>query len=70
MSSKYFKELRVYKLSEKLADKIWQIVNGWDMFAKNTMGTQMIRSADSIGANIAEVAIKIINALSEWQEAL
>jgi four helix bundle protein len=54
MSSKYFKELRVYKLSEKLADEIWQIVNEWDMFAKNTMGTQMVRSTDSIGANIAE----------------
>jgi four helix bundle protein len=54
MSSKYFKELRVYKLSEKLADEIWQIVNGWDMFTKNTIGQQIVRSADSIGANIAE----------------
>jgi four helix bundle protein len=54
MSSKYFKELRVYKLSEKLADAIWQIVNEWDMFTKNTIGIQIVRSADSIGANIAE----------------
>jgi four helix bundle protein len=54
MSSRYFQELRVYKLAEKLADEIWKIVDGWDMFAKNTMGTQMVRSADSIGANIAE----------------
>ncbi|QSJ16843.1 four helix bundle protein [Nostoc sp. UHCC 0702] len=54
MSSQYFQELRVYKLAEKLADEIWQIVEKWDMFAKNTMGTQMVRSADSIGANIAE----------------
>jgi four helix bundle protein len=54
MASKYFQELRVYQLAEKLADKIWQIVNDWDTFAKNTIGTQMVRSADSIGANIAE----------------
>jgi four helix bundle protein len=54
MGSKYFQELRVYKLAEKLADKIWKIVNDWDIFAKNTIGTQIVRSADSIGANIAE----------------
>jgi four helix bundle protein len=54
MGSKYFRELRVYQLAEKLADEIWQIVNDWDMFAKNTIGIQIVRSADSIGANIAE----------------
>ncbi|BAT53884.1 S23 ribosomal protein [Nostoc sp. NIES-3756] len=54
MGSKYFQELRVYKLAEKLADEIWKIVNDWDIFAKNTIGTQIVRSADSIGANIAE----------------
>jgi four helix bundle protein len=54
MSSQYFQELRVYKLAEKLADEIWTIVDQWEIFAKNTMGTQVVRSADSIGANIAE----------------
>jgi four helix bundle protein len=54
MSSKYFQDLRVYKLAEKLADEIWRIVEQWDLFAKNTIGTQIVRSADSIGANIAE----------------
>ncbi|WYL92864.1 MAG: four helix bundle protein [Gloeotrichia echinulata IR180] len=54
MSSRYFQELRVYKLAEKLADEIWKIVERWDIFAKNTMGIQIVRSADSIGANIAE----------------
>jgi hypothetical protein len=54
MSSQYFQELRVYKLAEKLADEIWAIVNQWEIIAKNTMGTQVVRSADSIGANIAE----------------
>jgi four helix bundle protein len=49
-----FQELRVYQLSEKLSDDIWQIVNKWDFYAKDTVGKQMTRAADSIGANIAE----------------
>ncbi|KZL48906.1 MULTISPECIES: four helix bundle protein [Cyanophyceae] len=54
MSSRRFQELRVYQLSEKLADDIWKIVNGWQPLAQGTLGKQIIRSADSIGANIAE----------------
>ncbi|BAY08899.1 four helix bundle protein [Calothrix sp. NIES-2098] len=53
MTSKYFQELRVYELAEKLADQIWIVIDEWDLFAKNTMRTQIVRSADSIGANIA-----------------
>jgi four helix bundle protein len=49
-----FEELQVYQLAEKLADEIWQIVGEWDYFAKDTIGKQIVRSADSIGANIAE----------------
>jgi four helix bundle protein len=49
-----FENLRVYQLSEDLADEIWDIVLIWDNFAKDTVGKQMVRSADSIGANIAE----------------
>jgi four helix bundle protein len=49
-----FENLEVYKLSEKLANKIWSIVMQWDNFAKDTIGKQITRSADSIGANIAE----------------
>jgi four helix bundle protein len=49
-----FEKLQVYQLSEKLADSIWNIVIGWNSLARNTVGKQIIRSADSIGANIAE----------------
>jgi len=49
-----FEKLRVYQLSEKLADEIWDVVGAWDYFAKDTVGKQMVRAADSIGANIAE----------------
>jgi four helix bundle protein len=49
-----FENLQVYKLSEDLADKIWDVVGGWSNFARDTVGIQLVRSADSIGANIAE----------------
>src|ERR1044071_7319232 len=49
-----FTGLQVYKLSETLADEIWEIVAFWDGFAKSTVGSQITRAADSIGANIAE----------------
>jgi four helix bundle protein len=49
-----FENLRVYQMSETLADEIWGIVISWDNFARDTVGKQIVRSADSIGANIAE----------------
>lgn len=49
-----FENLRVYQLSEELADEVWKIVSAWDCFAKDTVGKQLVRSADSVGANIAE----------------
>ena len=49
-----FENLRVYQLSEEIADRIWKLVVGWDHFAKSTVGVQVVRSADSVGANIAE----------------
>jgi four helix bundle protein len=54
MGNGRFQELRVYQLSEKLADDIWKIVKEWESLPQNTIGKQIIRSADSIGANIAE----------------
>ncbi|MEG4859848.1 four helix bundle protein [Microcoleus sp. K1-B6] len=49
-----FEELEVYKLAESLANQIWEIVKKWDYFTKDTMGKQIVRSADSVCANIAE----------------
>lgn len=46
-------ELEVYKLSERLADEIWVAVISWDRFARDTVGKQVVRAADSIGANFA-----------------
>ncbi len=49
-----FENLRVYQLTESLADEIWNIVGRWEQFAKDTVGKLIVRSVDSIGANIAE----------------
>ncbi len=54
MARTNFEQLEVYRLSEKLADAIWDIVLHWDNFARDTVGKQIVRSSDSIGANLAE----------------
>jgi four helix bundle protein len=54
MSKPNFMNLRVYQLSEILADEIWIIVTNWKYFEKETVGKQLVKAADSIGANIAE----------------
>jgi four helix bundle protein len=50
----HFENLRVYKLAEKLADEVWHVVLSWDYFPRETVGKQIVRAADSVGANIAE----------------
>jgi four helix bundle protein len=47
-------ELSAYRLSKKCANEIWSKVLTWDVLAKKTIGEQLIRSFDSIGANISE----------------
>lgn len=49
-----FEDLSVYRLSEALADEIWDIIATWPALARDTVGKQLVRAADSIGANIAE----------------
>ena len=54
MEKTNFEKLRVYQLSENLADTIWDVVLKWSYLAQDTVGKQMIKAADGIGANIAE----------------
>jgi four helix bundle protein len=49
-----FRELTIYRRARGLADEIHAMVSGWESFELWTVGVQMVRSADSIGANIAE----------------
>ena len=54
MATVTFHDLLVYQLSEELCDAVWDIVRTWPPLARDTVGKQVVRSADSIGANIAE----------------
>jgi len=54
MPATHFENLKVYQLAEELADEIWEIVIKWDQLARHTVGQQIVRSADGIGACIAE----------------
>jgi len=54
MEKTNFEKLDVYKLSENLSDIIWNIVLTWSPFARATIGSQIVKAADSIGANITE----------------
>lgn len=47
-------DLAVLKISEEISDTVWSVVKGWKQFERDTMGKQVVRSADSIGANISE----------------
>jgi len=49
-----FEDLDVYRLAEDLGDRVWDIVLNWPDFPRNSLGYQLVKSADSIGANLAE----------------
>src|SRR5688500_10813102 len=54
MAKMAFERLDVYRLSERLSDLIWDLAEDWPAFARDTVGKQIVRAADSVGANIAE----------------
>jgi four helix bundle protein len=54
MEKSNFENLQVLQLAENLSDRIWHIVIKWSYFEKDTLGKQIFRASDSIGANIAE----------------
>lgn len=49
-----FEKLQVYQLAEQVSDLAWHIIQQWEYLEKDTIGKQLVRAADSIGANIAE----------------
>jgi len=49
-----FEDLRVLRTAEGMADDIWRQVVHWEAFARDTVGKQLTRAGDSIGANVAE----------------
>lgn len=49
-----FDDLHVLTEAADIADDIWNHAMKLDMFAKDTLGKQIVRAADSMGANLAE----------------
>lgn len=47
-------DLTSYKISEELSSAVYKIVKSWAYLDRQTIGVQIIRSADSVAANIAE----------------
>ena len=47
-------KLEIYKLSLRLSSDIWKVYSSLPTDLKYNIGNQVIRSIDSIGANIAE----------------
>ena len=51
---KNFQDLEVYQRSSALFPKVYNVVRSWDYLDQKELGSQMIRAANSIHANIAE----------------
>jgi len=47
-------DLEIYRESMRFGDAVWNEVTPWDYFAKDTVGKQLVRCANSIAATIAE----------------
>lgn len=47
-------DFKVYNLSMKVGEDVWNIVSKWNYFEKDTIGKQFVKAADSIAANLSE----------------
>lgn len=56
MTQKYISafDIESFKLADSLSDSIWNVVSSWTIFEQKTIGEQLVRSVDSISANIVE----------------
>jgi four helix bundle protein len=51
-----FRRLHVYRLARRLSRELSAAVNEWPLHQKRRIGDQLLRSADSVCANIAEAS--------------
>lgn len=47
-------ELEVYNLALEIGEEVYSEIRDWEWFDKSTLGIQLIKSIDSIAANISE----------------
>ena len=52
--NKSINDLEIYREAMRIGEVIWDLVADWPFSAKDTMGRQVVRAADSIAANLAE----------------
>jgi four helix bundle protein len=54
MAWRGFRDLVVYRKAVEFAGEVHSKASRWESFDRWTVGVQLVRSADSVGANIAE----------------
>jgi len=47
-------DLTIYRMAMDIGENVWQLVNPWNHFEKNTIGKQLVKASDSVAANISE----------------
>ena len=47
-------DLQVYQLAMNIGEQVWEIVLEWNYFARDTVGKQLVKAADSVAANLSE----------------
>ena len=47
-------DLKIYGQAMNLGEEVWKEVTKWNYFDKDTIGKQVVRSVDSVAANISE----------------
>ena len=47
-------DFQVYNLAMGLGEEVYSVVIKWNYFDKDTIGKQLVRSSDSVAANLSE----------------
>jgi four helix bundle protein len=47
-------DLEVYKVAIEIGEMVWNMIEKWTFFQRDTLGKQLVRAADSIAFNISE----------------
>jgi four helix bundle protein len=47
-------DLEIFQTAEQMCDRLHKMVSTWPPFDRETVGSQLVRAADSVGANMAE----------------
>src|SRR5258708_7006353 len=54
MAHQTIEEMEVFRWYVEVANQVWKSVEAWKPFERDTVGKQLVRAVDSIGANLVE----------------